>query len=97
MLALRRFLLSALLVLTGCVGYPYQPAGYGYDAYPAVYGQAYGPGYMAPSRNVLVPLAVPGPMYRPYNYGYGRSYDRPYGHWDGRGHDRPNNRPEHRN
>jgi len=93
MLTLRRFLFSALLLLTGCVGYPYQSAGYGYNAYPAGYGQAYGPAYMAPSLNVIVPLAGPGPMYRPYN----RAYGRPYSHWDGRGHDRPNNRPEHRN
>ena len=46
MLILRAAVLSLVVMLTGCVGYSYQPVGYAYPAYPAVYG-GYSPGYVA--------------------------------------------------
>jgi hypothetical protein len=78
MLTLRMFVMSSLLILTGCVAYPYQPAGYAYGGSPYGYGQSYAPAYMAPPVNVVVPLAVPGPWYRPYNRSHGRPYGRPH-------------------
>jgi len=67
MLTLRAAVLSLVVMLTGCVGYSYQPVGYGYPAYPAVYG-GYSPGYVAPV--VVAPSYGyrPGPYYRPAPY-----------------------------
>ena len=67
---LRSAVLSLALLLTGCVGYSYQPAGYGYSSYSTGYA-GYSGGYVAP---VVVggaygyrpaPYYGPAPYYRP--------------------------------
>jgi len=81
---LRTAVLSLALLLTGCVGYSYQPAGYGYSGYPAGYA-GYGAGYVAP---VVVggsygyrpaPYYRPVPFYRPapvYRHEYRDNHER---------------------
>lgn len=66
-----RILSSAVLgfslLLTGCVGYSYQPAGYGFSGYQAGYA-GYSAGYVAP---VVVGRPYgwrPAPYYRPVPY-----------------------------
>ena len=61
MRALRGMVIGVFFLLTGCVAYGPQPAGYGYGYGP---GYSYSPVYVAPVPTVVVPIAR-YPQYRP--------------------------------
>lgn len=76
MLTLRSSVIGLFVLLTGCVGYGYQPVGYGYGGYPGGYAQPYAPAYIAPPVRVVVPVVARGPwnhqMSRPYYHEHHR-------------------------
>jgi len=65
MRALRGMVVGVLTLLTGCVAYGPQPAGYGYgDGYGYAPSYSYTPVYVAPVPRIVVPVVrYPGHRY----------------------------------
>ncbi len=68
MRALRGTVVGVFVLLTGCVAYGPQPAGYGYGGgYGYGSSYSYTPVYVAPVPRVVVPV-VRYPLYRPWGH-----------------------------
>ena len=68
MRALRGMVVGVFTLLTGCVAYGPQPAGYGYGGgYGYGSSYSYTPVYVAPVPRVVVPV-VRYPLYRPWGH-----------------------------
>ena len=68
MRALRGMVVGVFTLLTGCVAYGPQPAGYGYGGgYGYGSSYSYTPVYVAPGPRVVVPV-VRYPLYRPWGH-----------------------------
>ena len=68
MRALRGMVVGVFTLLTGCVAYGPQPAGYGYGGgYGYGSSYSYTPVYVAPAPRVVVPV-VRYPLYRPWGH-----------------------------
>ena len=68
MRALRGMVVGVFTLLTGCVAYGPQPAGYGYGGgYGYGSSYSYTPVYVAPVPRVVVPV-VRYPIYRPWGH-----------------------------